>query len=69
MSESKGMSLASHPHLCQFGASGGGSYALGRRRGREADGARTGDHGRRLPADGRRAGPNPLLDGGKFRRP
>lgn len=52
MSESKGMSLA------QFGASGGGSYALGRRRGREADGAR----GRGVPADGRRAGPNPLVD-------
>jgi hypothetical protein len=56
MSESKGMSLASHPHLVQFGASGGGVYAANRRRGRNAqkNGA--------LPAGTARAGANPLID-------
>ena len=62
MSESKGMSLASHPHLVQFGASGGGIYAANRRRGRNAQPSREQIKNGALPAGTARAGANPLID-------
>ena len=48
---------------CQGGVSGGeGTVPRSRVRGREASGARRDSEGKRLPADGRRAGINPLID-------
>lgn len=68
MTYASGMSPATHPHLCQFGASGGGAYALGRRRGRNAQPSAREVREGALPAGTARAGANPLIDHCK-RRP